>query len=338
MTRRPIVFGAVAVGAALIALGPIADGDIYWHVAAGREIWHRGALLRTDPFTSSAAGRAWIDVHWLFQVAIAAVYGAFGAAGLAVAKALAVAVGATVATRAAERGGGAVARDGCAVAALTLLFLARHLLPVRPVLVTLVLLAAFLLILEANRTDPGSRSARRATLVALPLLQLVWVNCQGLAPLGPALVGCYLLGALLPNGDRRAALPLGLALAGCLLASFGTPYGLSAAALPVRLLGRITPGNNIFSTAIAENVPPLVLDRTSPEMTAHLRAILILTAAALVVIRPSLPVPHVLALAAFAGLALMANRNVILFYWLLAPLGAIALAPAAARRLASLRA
>ncbi len=335
------MFGAVAIGAALIALGPIADGDIYWHVAAGREIWRRGALLHTDPFTASAAGRPWIDVHWLFQLAVAAVYGAFGAAGLAVAKALAVAAGATVATRAAERGGGPVARDGCAVASLILLFLARHLLPVRPVLVTLLLLAAFLLILEANRADARPASAWRAPLLALPLLQILWVNCQGLAPLGPALVGCYLLGALLTpgaNGDRRAALPLALALAGCLLASFGTPYGLSAVTLPARLLGRITPGNNIFSTAIAENIPPFVLERTSPEMTAHLRAVLIVTAAALLVIRPSLPAPHVMALAAFGGLALMANRNVILFYWLLAPLGAIALAPAAARRLASLRA
>src|SRR4051794_41851093 len=68
-TRRPFVFGAVVAGAALVALGPIADGDIYWHLAAGHEIWRRSALLRTDPFTVSAAGRAWGDVHWLFQVA-----------------------------------------------------------------------------------------------------------------------------------------------------------------------------------------------------------------------------------------------------------------------------
>ncbi|MFL5306114.1 MAG: tetratricopeptide repeat protein [Polyangia bacterium] len=333
MTRRPFVFGAVAVGAALIALGPIADGDVYWHVAAGHEMWTRGALLRTDPFTSSAAGRSWIDVHWLFQLAVARLHGAFGMAGLAVAKALAVAAGATLATRAAERGGGDTARDACAVVTLGLLFLARHLLPVRPILVTLLCLAAFLLVLEALRVG----AARRGALIAVPLLQLIWVNCQGLAPLGPALVGCYLIGALsapATTPERRTALPLALTLASCLLASFATPYGLAAVALPARLFGRITPGDNIFSSAIAENIPPFILDRTSPEMTAHLRAVLIVAAAALVLLRPPLPLAHVLALGVFGALALMANRNIVLFYWVLAPIGAIAVASSRAVLLA----
>ncbi|MES1208084.1 MAG: tetratricopeptide repeat protein, partial [Pseudomonadota bacterium] len=107
---------------------------------------------------------------------------------------------------------------------------------------------------------------------------------------------------------------------------------------PARLFGRITPGSNIFSTAIAENVPPFVLERTSPEMTAHLRAVLIVAAAALVLLRPALPVAHLLLLVMFGGLALMANRNVVLFYWVLAPIGAIGLAPAVANFLARLRA
>ena len=219
---------------------------------------------------------------------------------------------------------------------LGLLFLARHLLPVRPILVTLLCLAAFLLVLEAIRVG----AARRGALIALPLLQLIWVNCQGLAPLGPALVGCYLIGALTAPAatpERGTALPLALAFATCMMASFATPYGLAAVTLPAHLFGRITPGDNIFSSAIAENIPPFVLDRTSPEMTAHLRAILIVTVAALVLLRPALPLAHVLALVVFGALALMANRNVVLFYWLLAPIGAIALAAPLARRLARLR-
>src|SRR3982750_3668913 len=95
-TRRPFVFGAVVAGAALVALGPIADGDIYWHLPAGNEILRSGALLRTDPFTVSAAGRAWVDVHWLFQVAVALIHRAFGFGGLAVAKGLAPAGAATL--------------------------------------------------------------------------------------------------------------------------------------------------------------------------------------------------------------------------------------------------
>lgn len=350
-TRRALVYGAVALGAALVALGPIADGDIYWHLSAGAEMWRRGALLRTDPFTVSAAGRAWVDVHWLFQLAVAWVHRAFGFRGLAVAKALVVAAGATMGTRAAERGGGSGARDACAAALLGFLFLARHLLPLRPIVVTLLFVSIFLWVLEGHRLD-SSRRARRA-LALLPALQAIWVNCQGLAPLGPALVAAYLAGEILgghlrarrvlaeaPAADRASArrpiAALALALAACVLASFVTPYGLEAVRLPARLLARIDPAaGNVFSTAVAENIPPFALDRTSPEMTGHLRSVLLAAAAALLIVRPRLAAAPSLVLAAFAALALMATRNVILLYWVLAPLGAIALAPAAARRWAA---
>ena len=100
--QRAGVFGGVAVVAILVALGPIADGDIYWHVAAGRWMFEHRALLRVDPFTVSAAGRAWIDVHWLFQLGVAALQGRAGFLGLMVAKAVAVAGAAVLLTRAAS--------------------------------------------------------------------------------------------------------------------------------------------------------------------------------------------------------------------------------------------
>jgi hypothetical protein len=331
------VYSALIAGVVLIALGPIADGDIYWHVAAGREMLRRGALLRTDPFTLSAAGRPWVDVHWLFQLAVALVQRASGFAGLCVAKALALAAGAAISTRAAERAGGAVARDACAAALLGLLFLARHLVPLRPIVVTLLFVAAFLAVLEAQRAG-----ARPRWLLALPLLQIVWVNCQGLSPLGPALVAAYLAGAwitaALAGRPREALRPLALALGLTVLASFATPYGLDAVALPARLLARIGPGaDNVFGREIAENVPPFVLDRTSPEAVGHFKWVLAALALALLALRPRLAAAHALVLAGFAGLALLANRNVPLFYWVLAPVGAIALAPRAAEALAAHR-
>jgi hypothetical protein len=338
--RRALVYAALIAGVVLVALGPISDGDIYWHVAAGREMLRRGALLRVDPFTLSAAGRPWVDVHWLFQLAVALVHRACGFVGLCVGKALVLAAGAAISTRAAERAGGAVARDACAAALLGLLFLARHLVPLRPIVVTLLLVAAFVAVLEAHRAG-----ARPRWLLALPLLQIVWVNCQGLSPLGPALVACYLAGAWIaaalagrPRAAPVALRPLAVALGLTVLASFATPYGLDAVALPARLLARIGPGaDNVFGREIAENVPPFVLDRTSPEAAGHFRWVLAALALALAALRPRLAAAHALVLAGFAGLALLANRNVPLFYWVLAPIGAIALAPRAAEALAALR-
>jgi hypothetical protein len=334
--RRRFVYAAVAAGAALVALGPIADGDIYWHLAAGAEMWRRHGLLRTDPFTVSAAGRAWIDVHWLFQLAVAAVHRASGFVGLVIAKALVVAMGAVVSTRAAERGGGPIARDACAAILLALLFLARHLLPLRPIVVTLLFVALFLAALEAHRTEPSARAGR--VVLGLAVFQAIWVNCQGLAPIGPALVTAYLVPALVAAARgsidaRRSVTPLALALGACVLASFATPYGLEAVRLPGRLLARIEPGSdNVFSAAVAENIPPFVLERTAPEMVAHLRWVLIAFAAGLLIVRPRLCAPHVLVMTGFTALALMANRNIVLLYWVLGPIAAIAIAPRAVER------
>jgi hypothetical protein len=338
-----LVFAAVAVGAFIVSLGPISDGDIFWHLAAGREIAQRGALLHADPFTVSAAGRPWIDVHWLFQLGAYVVVAAFGFAGLAVAKALLVGGGAMILTWAAERSGGTSGRAVAAVAIVGGLIADRHLVPMRPVILTLVFLALFLLVLERVRTGKGRA---RWPWVLLPLLQAVWCNCQGLAPLGPALVAMYLVSAWLGSrGFRRwpfareepsSVRPLALLLALCGLASFVTPYGFDAVLLPLRLLARITPGRaNLFSTAVAENIPPFILARTAPELVWHLPWVLLSLAVAIALLRPRFHLAHLLAFVAFLALALMANRNLPLFYWVAAPLVAIALAPGL-RRLAEL--
>ena len=330
----------LAAGAFVIALGPISDGDIYWHLAAGRAMAARHALLRADPFTLSAAGRPWIDVHWLFQLAAWAVYRTAGFPGLAFAKAALVAATAVILARAAEKKGGLAAAILCASMLLPALYLARHLLPLRPVIVTALCLAIFLWVLESVRAGATRR------LWLLPPLQVLWVNCQGLAPLGLALLGAYVLEAALARLDRTGIAaapeerrlplrPLLATLALCALASFATPFGVGGLALPFHLLARITPGTrNVFSTAIAENIPPFVLERTAPEQIGHFRWVLLALAATLAAFRPRLRLAQVMILGLFLGLAMMANRNVVLLYLVAPPLVAagIAATPVVRRR------
>jgi hypothetical protein len=172
-------------------------------------------------------------------------------------------------------------------------------------------------------------------LLGLPMAQVIWTNCQGLSALGPVILLAYLTSAVLDPGPgaripswrrpetRLIAASLGL----CLLGSCLTPYGLEGVRLPFRLFLRLVPGStNVFSAAVAENVPPFVLERTAPEQVSHFRWVLGGLALAFALVRPRLPLAHGLLLAAFAGLALMDNRNVLLFYWVSAPLTAIALA------------
>jgi len=287
VSKLSILIAALAAGAFLVGLTPIADGDIFWHLAAGREMVRRHAWLRVDPFTVSAGGRPWVDVHWLFQLAAYGVYSAAGLGGVVIVKAAAVAAGALILAWAVARSGGRSALALLAPALLGALFVARHYLLARPVVVTLVMLALYFAVLEAARAEAarvqGARAVRRRWLWALPVLQIIWTNCQGLSALGPALVGAYAAGALasrLAAGRRwpfepesvSGARPLALALAGCVLASFVTPYGAAAVALPARLLARLSPsGSNLFGVQVAENVAPFALRGAGPRFTPALQ-------------------------------------------------------------------
>jgi hypothetical protein len=322
-------------------LTAIADGDIFWHLAAGRQMVQTGRLLRADPFSVSALGRPWIDVHWLFQLAAYGLYQVGGYLALVLGKAAVVSLGAAVLAA-------VVAREAprllFAPALVGALFLARHLLPVRPIVLTLLFLALYFALLEGYRRQPRPRS-----LLWLPALQIVWVNFQGLSAIGPALVLAYLLAALAGRlGERRwfpfqpetpPWRPLALAFLGCAAAAFVSPFGAAAALLPWKLLLRITPtGANVFAAEVAENIPPFVLERTAPEQIAHFKWCLAALAFSFAFARGRLLLSRLLVVLALVVLALMANRNVLLLYWLGTPIAVMNVAPALQRVLAARRA
>ncbi len=336
---------ALVGGVALVALSPSADGDIWWHLAAGREMVARGGVLVTDPFSVSAAGRPWVDVHWLFQLAAYAVHRSFGLAGLVWAKcallvAGALVLGAALGPRAKVNG----SRATFVTLLVTALFCARSLLLLRPVIITLLFLAAFVFVLE---TVP--RRGRLAGLWALPGLQVLWANFQGLSALGPAVVAAYAVAATAAALGRGRAWPFApegppslpapqharallFALAGCGVACGVTPFGLRAFALPVTLALRLAPGaDNVYSHAVAENVPPYLLEQYTGGEFWHLKWFLGALALAMLAAGRRLRLSHALVLLGFTALALLSNRNVLLLYWVGSPLAAFYLAPALQR-------
>jgi hypothetical protein len=352
--RRPsarYVWGALAfVGAASAGLAASADGDVWWHLAAGREMWARGGWLLTDPFSSGAAGRPWTDVHWLFQLAAYAIHAGLGLAGLVAFKCLLVGGGA-VALLDAVRGQRLAAWTRPLLVTLVIagLVAARSLLLVRPVMVTLLCVALFFRELERFRADP---SARR--IVRLTLIQLVWSNCQGLSAIGPALVSAYAAAAGLDAawGAQRwwpfareagsaAALRfqrLTLAIGACVAASLATPFGGRGLALSTALFERLLPGQaNVYAHSVAENVPPYLFERWSGGELWHLEWAFALLGLALLVGGRRLRLSHALVVLGFGTLALLANRNVLLFYWVAAPIAALHLGAAARRLSAQLR-
>jgi hypothetical protein len=348
---RTLLFAAVlGLAAALTGVAPSADGDIWWHLAAGREMVARGGLLFTDPFSVSAAGRAWPDVHWLFQLAVYGVHQALGLAGLVWVKCALIGLGACLLYFALEERRGSWNRGVLVTTLVAGLLAARSLLLVRPVIGTLVMLAVFFFALERFR-----REGRLSYLLVLPAAQLLWANFQGLSALGPFVVGAYALGALgwVGLGHTRAwpfareggsatapwaqARYLFITLGCCLVAMCLTPFGVRGAALPAVLLGRLVPGESqIFAQQVAENLPPFELERLSGGEFWHFKWCLALLALSVLAAGRRLLFSHAVLLVGFAALALMSNRNVLLLYWVGAPLVALNLAPALRRLVARL--
>jgi hypothetical protein len=332
----------LVLGAASTGLAPSADGDIWWHLAAGREMVARGELLWSDPFSVSALGRPWHDVHWLFQLAVHAVHRWFGLSGLVFVKCALLGLGAGLLYSALDARRSPWTRGLFVTVLLGGLLACRSLLLVRPVIGTLVLMAFFFVVLERFQRDGRARP-----LLWLLPAQVVWANFQGLSALGPALVGAYALGAV---ADARfggwkawpfarealaATTPwsraklLSATLAGCLAATCLTPFGWGAVALPATLLGRLLPGEQqIFARQVAENLPPFELERLTGGEFWHFKWSLALLALAALAAGRRMKLSHALVLLGFATLALMSNRNVLLLYWLGAPLSALYLAPA----------
>jgi tetratricopeptide (TPR) repeat protein len=336
--------------AALAVTFPLTNTDIWWHLASGREILERGAFLRVDPFSLGALGQRWIDVHWLFQVLALGVYRAAGIGGLVLAKGVICAGAALVLVLAAEQQGGDRRLRPLAVLSVALLlYLGRYLVLARPIVLTLLLISCFLLVLERVR---AGRSGPLALLWLLPL-QVAWANIQGLYLLGPVLVACYAAGegaaALLSRWGAagfsrgmslRSLAWLGLCVPALLAACLVTPYGLEGLELPLKLFGRIEPlRGELFRYNVSENIPLWTLERSGGAAAAGVAHVKWVAAAAfasfLPLLRRGVVLARFVALAAMFALALIANRNMLLFYWVAAlvlPLNLGALAATAARR------
>jgi hypothetical protein len=62
----------VAGAAFLLGCRELFDADVWWHVRAGQWIWSHRNVPTLDPFTFASASRPWVELHWLFELAVAA--------------------------------------------------------------------------------------------------------------------------------------------------------------------------------------------------------------------------------------------------------------------------
>ncbi len=164
------------------------DGDVSWHIAAGRWILDHGAVPVTDPFSFTMGGHPWIAFEWLSQIVYAIAFDAAGYAGLAAVVSLALMGLHLVVFLFLRRRVGPVAMLASFVAMdaiLVTFMLARPHVLVWPVA------AAWTAIL-LNRRDLG-----RPPPLALALLMILWANLHGSFILGFVIAGAIALDALI---------------------------------------------------------------------------------------------------------------------------------------------
>jgi hypothetical protein len=310
---------------------PITDTDIFWHLAAGREIINQKHFLFFDSFAFSLASPKWIDLHWLFQIIVYGLYSIGQEKALLIFKLLCV---------------GSVACLLCIMHRSTrymvitsfltalLFFEARYLICLRPVLLTILCMSLYFVLFEKARV----LTQKRVLWLCIPL-QVLWTNSQGLYMIGLFIIGAYCLENIVQAAVKKEKIPplfilLPLAaLAACLV----NPYGLAGLQLPFSLIRRINPdSHNIFSSFISENVPLFSLSGYD----AAYRAVVVVTALPACIlfvlnkkeIRPA----HYVLFAGFGFLAYMAQRNVLLYIVCVIPIiGYHASKCPAAERLAS---
>jgi tetratricopeptide (TPR) repeat protein len=244
----------------LLGVFPLKDTDFWWHLRTGEIIRATGKVPHTDWYTFTVPDHRWIDLHWLYQIALSWGYdhGGIEALNLAKCAITTVAVFFLVTAR----------RRDWPVWAMLLAWLPPILLLsgrmyVRPETLSLLDLSIFLAVIFRWERFPW-------LALVLPPVQAAWVNTQGLFIFGPIVLGFGLIDAALRPGSfakGRRGWWLIVLSASCLvgLACLANPYGLAGAFYPFELLK--TMGNPIFSTTIAELSPiPLFLQRSAGQI------------------------------------------------------------------------
>ncbi len=210
----PMLLFAVVAWEAFRESGPIASGDVFWHLRTG-DLVFAGGPPREDMFSWTAGGETWRPNAWLGDAVWATVRSITGAAGVSLLAGAAVFAIAFLLFRAGRRRG-AGPWAAVTAAALTVFFLAPFIVP-RPLLIGLVLLPI------AAELAARVKTGNLLDLGKLALVMVLWSNLHGSFVVGVATVG--LIAAGWAFDKRTLAGPIRL-VATVFTAGLINPYGI----------------------------------------------------------------------------------------------------------------
>ena len=161
--------------AAMLGLRRLGDSDTWWHLAAGRWIAEHHTIPHTDTLSYTVPDHPWINLQWLFDLFIYALYRTGDTTLVVLAGVVFYAAAAAVLLKNLRLSlGPAVA----AVMGLWALAIAQGRFTIRPEMVSFLLLEIVLFLCAT-----GSRTGARR-LWLLPAVMLLWVNTHGIFVIG----------------------------------------------------------------------------------------------------------------------------------------------------------
>jgi hypothetical protein len=218
---RGLAFDQMAIGLLFIAVAVLglftpAQGDTFWHLRAGADIWRTGHVPRVDLYSHTAYGTPWPDHEWLSQLLMYAAYRAGrGMPGLEIGASVLILAAAATVYRLMV--GPLLTRFALLTPGL---LIAASAWSLRPQILTLFLLALLVWLLVRDRQ-----------LFVIPPYFLLWANAHGGVALGGVVLAVCTAAAVLrwmrtrAPADRRRAQTLAVVLPLAGLAVAATPLG-----------------------------------------------------------------------------------------------------------------
>ncbi len=228
----------------LIGCTTISQTATLVHVKSGEYLAANGILPDgTDPFAYTTEGRTWRNLGWLFDLAVAGVYGVAGAMGLTVFKAILAGVIFWLVVNLSLKN--TPTWWNAIVAVLGAVACAPY-FQATPQIITLLGCAGTLSLLHAWRFR-----APQAFDWRLPILFLFWSNSDPRMFLGIVLLVLFAIGESLRRKENAESPRLGVkalwaTLGACVVATLVNPFGWHALLAPVELYGTADP---LFRTA-----------------------------------------------------------------------------------------